>query len=190
MLSTALLLAASVVVGQAEETSSPSDHLECFGQFIGKWVYKGPIKEDAPAMAEKGTEIVVHISWEQEFGGNVIESEWEASATGRHIGAGTSLIAWDPRENRIVSGGVDSRGGYRLGVIAFSDDGQTYTRVGEGVDFKGRKTSGTVVITLKDEDTLVWQAMDRTGGDLTGDSPKYTFTRCSCENGEDDDDDD
>jgi hypothetical protein len=190
MLSTSLLLAASLVVAQVEETASPADHLKCYDGLIGKWVYKGPLQEDIPDFAEKNTQIVAHFCWKKAFDGNVIVFEWDASIQGKPVAGGKGLVGWDPNEKRIVSGGMMSRGGYALGVITSSEDGKTVTSEREGIDHNGRKISSRLVRTLKDENTLVYQAQDRKGGEPTGDSPKYVFTRCTCDEDEDDDEDD
>jgi hypothetical protein len=47
----------------------------------------------------------------------------------------------------------------------------------KGTDGDGEDTSLKAVVTVTGEDTLTWQALERTGGVAEGPSPVYTFKR-------------
>ena len=68
-----------------------------------------------------------------------------------------------------------------MAAITVSDNGKTWSRNDKVVTPEGKDTSATIVRTLKDVNTLLWQEKNREGGDLTGDSPVYAFTRCKCD---------
>jgi hypothetical protein len=189
MLGSMLLVTASLVAGQAEATAPAEDHLACLDGFLGHWVYEGPLQEDLSDMAPAGTEIVVHSYNKRILNGRVIENDWEILVQEEQVLAGKNLIAWNPKEDRIFLGGMGSDGGYAVARVTVSQDGKIWTNENKGVDPEGKDTSNTVVQTLKDPDTLTWQARNRQGGELTGDSPVYEFKRCTCEDHDEDEDD-
>ena len=76
MLSTTLLLAASMVVAQVEEGPPGHEHLKCYDQLIGTWCYDGPLLEDTP-QAKKGSEFLAHMSFEWILDGAAIETKWK-----------------------------------------------------------------------------------------------------------------
>ncbi|MHB0958854.1 MAG: hypothetical protein ACYC6N_21530 [Pirellulaceae bacterium] len=47
----------------------------------------------------------------------------------------------------------------------------------DGCDGKGEEKSSTLVIKLKDKDSLEVQELNRRGGFAQGDSPKYIYKR-------------
>jgi hypothetical protein len=129
---------------------------------------------------------------------SAVEFQWEGESEGVPPMGGKGLDGWDPAEERIVGHGFSVGGGHGTSVITISSDGTVFTANSRGVTAEGEDTSMTAVITLVDSDTLTWQGLDRKGGPLEGDGPKYTFKRGKCEHGggeeehghEDDDDDD
>ena len=189
MLSTALLLVASMV-GQADKPAPSYEHLKTFDGFIGKWVYEGPVQEDVPNLPGKNTPMVVGSSWKRIFNKAVVENEWALKFKDAPKVEGTSLYGWDAADKRIVEGSMDSLGGISVGTVFFSDDGKTLTIKAKTTEGDGTKTSGTIIMTLQNDDTFVWQTTDRQGRDLPPDSPKYTFKRVKRTDDEDKDDDD
>jgi hypothetical protein len=176
MLSTAVLIAASVVVGQAEGAPN-SEHLQAFDALIGTWVYKGPVQEDVPNLPGKNTPMVVRSTFKRVFNKAVVENRFLLRFKGFPPVEGVNLYGWNAAEKTIQSGGMNSIGGMFLGKASFSDDGRVLSVASQGVDAEGREVSSTVVFKLQGEDTFVWQSINRQGQDLPPDSPKYTFKR-------------
>ncbi|MCS7469975.1 hypothetical protein NZK35_25270 [Stieleria sp. ICT_E10.1] len=86
---TALLLACTVSYGQ-DEPEPVSEHLKCFGPFIGNWQYEGPMQEDFEGIAEEGTRIVVRTSIKRILNGSAIEGNWSIEFEG-----GAELVGKD-----------------------------------------------------------------------------------------------
>jgi hypothetical protein len=190
MLSTSLLLAASMVVGQAE--ASPNyGHLKAFDGLIGTWLYRGPVQEDVPNLPGKDTPMLVHSSWKWIFNKAVVENSYALRFKDSAKVEGKTMYGWNAAEKKIVSGGMNSIGGMGLGEASFSDDGKVLTVAIKSVDGDGVETSSDIVFTLQGEDVFVWQSTNRQGRDLPADSPKYTFKRVQrADDDEDEDDDD
>jgi hypothetical protein len=179
-----------MVVGQAEEPTSNYEHLKPYDALLGCWILDGEALEDVPDVVERGTKMVFHCSHKWilnksalEFNGRVKFGDAPAIKT-------KALITWDRANKRIVSASVSSNGAIGLGTITISEDGKTWTSEVKSVNPEGQQESSTTVLTLVNADTWTWQATSRTGGPLTGESPKYTVKRCKGEHDDDDDDDD
>jgi hypothetical protein len=173
---TVVLLACSVSYGQ-EEPAAISEHLKCFGPFLGNWRYEGPLKEDLEGMAEEGTKIVVQISRKRILNGSAVESNWSIDFDGNAELLGKSLNGWDAKEEKIVQGGMSSAGGISVGSVTHNRAEKSLTISVTGVDGDGEETSSKIVFTKTDKDTYTWQSSERTGGLAEGTSPVYTFKR-------------
>ena len=49
-------------LSNADEPAAASKHLKCYRGFIGTWRYEGPLLEDIPDVAKKGSELVFEFS--------------------------------------------------------------------------------------------------------------------------------
>ena len=132
---------------------------------------KGPFAEKAA----KGSKMVVDISWRWILDKQVIMYDWTIDFQGGPKISGKELIGWNAADSKIVGGGMNSLGGMAIGTRVI--DGKTITSTNEGVDGEGVKSSYKNVIKKTDKDTFTWQAVERTGGDVEGPSPVYTFKR-------------
>jgi hypothetical protein len=187
MLSVAsLAVASAILLGQAEETVSNYEHMKCYDQLVGTWCYDGPLLEDTP-IAKKGSDFLAHMSFTWILNKSAIEVTWKVEYEGGVEVTGKSLHGWNPAEDHIVTGGMDSLGALHLGEVSHDCEKKLWTLKLKGVAPSGDSTSTTITNTLPNPNTLVWQATERQGGDLTGPSPKYEFKRCKCENDDDDD---
>jgi hypothetical protein len=148
-----------------------------FDQLIGKWVYEGPLPESVPGFAEKDSKLVLQASYAWILDKNAVEEVYSIEFGGGAKISGKGLTGWDAAGQRIVGGGMDSIGGYGLSTTTYDPATKTWTSKGEGTDGEGKANTSTIVMTLTDPDTLVWQATERTGGLVQGESPKYTFKR-------------
>jgi hypothetical protein len=107
----------------------------------------------------------------------VLETSWKIKLENDMELSGKSMTGWDPAEERIIAGGMNSIGGHDLSRTTYDEATKTWTVQSQGVDGQGNATTATIVNQLIDPDTFVWQSKNRTGGEVTGDSPKYTFKR-------------
>ena len=155
----------------------PNEHLKGYAPFIGKWEHQGTVLEKGPfaEQAEVGSKLLVHISWTWILDKQAVMLDWSIEFQGGLKISGKELIGWNAADNKIVGGGMNSIGGMGIGTRVI--DGETITSTNEGVDGEGVKSSYTEVIKKTDKDTLTWQAVERTGGDVQGPSPVYTFKR-------------
>jgi hypothetical protein len=171
-----LTLVAAVVTGSVV-AQEPNEHLKGFAPFLGTWRHEGPVLEKGPFAeeAKEGSRLVVHISWSWILDQQVVMSDWSIEFQGGPKISGKVLTGWNAVEEKIVGGGMNSMGGMGVGTSVI--DGTTITATSADVDGEGTKTSSKTVVKITDEDTLTWQAVERTGGDVEGPSPVYTFKR-------------
>lgn len=132
---TLVLLACGVSFGQ-EERSVLSEHLKCFGPFIGNWQYKGPLQEDVEGIGEKNTKFVFQGSYKRILNGSVVESNWSIELEGGGGISGKDLYGWDAKEERIVERGMDSLGGINSGTVTPDKNAKSksLTFTSKGVD--------------------------------------------------------
>jgi hypothetical protein len=171
-----LVLTCGVTSGQ-EEPAAVSEHLKCFGPFIGNWQYKGPLKEDIEGIGEKGTKFVAQSSWRWILNGRAVEKNWSYKFEGGAEVAFKALIGWNADDEKIVQGGMSSIGAVTLGSVTHDKAAKSLTSTVKGVNGKGEEFSRKEVITKTGKDTYTWQALERTGGKVEGPSPVYTPKR-------------
>ena len=172
----AIFLASTVAHGQ--EAPGPNfDHLKLQGPTIGTWRYEGPLLEDMPGLANKGTKYATQIAWRWILNKNAVEVNWRSQFAGGKTISGKGLLGWNAAEDRIVFGDMDSTGGMTIGTVVFEDGGKTSNLTAEGIDGEGRKTTFKGVVKKTGKDTITWQALVRTGGPVDGESPVYTLKR-------------
>jgi hypothetical protein len=173
---TVVVLSCCVSYGQ-EVTGPNSEHLKCFDPMIGTWQYEGPLLEDVPEIAKKGSDLVFQFSWRRILNKSVVEENWAIEFEGGATLAGKALIGWNAAEKHLSYGGMDSYGGMSLGVVVFDADAKSSTLTEKGIDGDGKETSFKGVVIKTGKDTLTWQALERVGGIVEGPSPVYTYTR-------------
>ena len=173
------LAAIAVVCGVsfAKEPSPASEHLKCYDGLIGTWRYEGPLLEDLPDVAKKGSPLVFQVSWRRILNKAAVEENWSIQVDGAEVLSGKGLIGWNAEEKRIVHGDLNSVGDMSLGEVTVDEDNNSLPLTTEGIDAKGEKTEFKGVVTKKDKDTITWQALHRKGGIVEGPSPEYTFKR-------------
>jgi hypothetical protein len=171
-----LLAFVSAVLTGPVVAQEPNEHLKGFASFIGTWRHEGPVPEDIPGIAAKGSKAVLQASWTWILDKQVVMCDFFIEFEGGPKSSGKVLIGWNAAEKKIMGGGMDSDGGMDISTHVI--DGKTLTSTGEGVDRDGRKTSSKVVHKKIDEDTLEWQMLElRTGENVTGPGPVATFKR-------------
>jgi hypothetical protein len=153
------------------------EHLKPNAMMIGTWRYEGPLLEDVPGFAKKGTDYVSEVSWRWILNRNAVELRWANQFEGGKKVTGKGLVGWNAAEEKITYGGMDSLGSMSIGTITFDDDGKTSTLTSKGVDAEGETTEFKAYFKQVDKDTLTWKALHRSGDILEGESPVYEFKR-------------
>jgi hypothetical protein len=169
-------LSCGVSYGQ-EQPATVSEHLKCFGPFLGNWRYEGPLLEDVEGMAEKGTKIIVQVSMKRILNGSAVETNSSLEFEGGAKLSVKILNGWNAKEEKIVEGFMSSDGGISVGSVTHDKAAKSLTISLTGVDGEGKETSSKVVMTKTGKDTYIWQALERTGGLAEGKSPPYEFKR-------------
>ena len=173
---TVVLLLCGVTHGQ-EEPGPGFEHLKGFGPILGTWRYEGPLQEDLAGVAEKGTKMIFQFSWKRILNKSAIEENWSVEFEGGTTVSGKALKGWNADKKEIVSGGMNSLGGMSMGTVVIDKAAKTSTLSSKGIDGDGNETSNKGVVTVTGEDTITWQALERTGRLAEGRSPVYTFKR-------------
>jgi hypothetical protein len=173
------LAAAVVVSGVAygQEPQQPNEHMKGFAPLIGVWRYEGPLLEDAPGLAEKGSDCVIEVTFRRILDKQVVTDHWAIQYAGGKKVFGRGLSGWNAAENKIVRGSMDSLGSMSLGTIEIDAEAKTNTLTAEIVDGEGRTSLFKAVFTKTGKDTITWKALERDGGDVEGESPVYTYKR-------------
>jgi len=171
-----VVLVCGVSYGQ-EEPGPNFEHLKCFGPLLGTWRYEGPLLENVPDIAEKGTKCVFQFSWRRILNKSALEENWSLEFEGGAKLAGKALTGWHAAEKKLVHGGMNSVGSISLGTVTYDKAAKSSTLTAKGVDSEGKATSFKGVLTKTSRDTLTWQALERVGGIVEGPSPIYSFKR-------------
>ena len=171
-----LVISCGVSYGQ-DEPGPYYEHLSILSPLIGTWTYDGPVLEDAPGIAEKGTKIVAQISYKWILNKNATEENWEAEIEGGLKFSGKALFGWNATDKKIVVGSMNSIGVMNIGTAVVDVDARTLSVAMQGVNAKGEQTSVKAVTTLVDWDTITWKAIERQGGVVDGPGPPYTYKK-------------
>ena len=155
MLSTALLLTASRVVGQADESIDP--HLKQLTPLVGSW----NVTFDWPGISVK--EAKVTYRWVLD--GKYLEARW-SNMDGTDLGP--ELFTWDPARMVVRMWGFDSKS---FCEAVWRVDGSKLIGEFSGTRFTGENTKRTVVLAFKDNSSIV--ATTTPGG---ADKPDGTAT--------------
>ncbi len=161
----------------SDEPSQIPEPLRPFRPMIGTWRYEGPILEDVPGVAEKGTNFVIQFSWRWILDRQAVMEDVRFELEGAEPFSAKSLVGWNAAEKRIVNGAVDSAGGVGLGNVVLNPEAKTSTLTLEGVNREGEKTLLKAVVKVTGKDTMTWQHLQRSGFRVEGKGPVYTLKR-------------
>ena len=166
MLNTAgLLLAVSIVVGQAPETDSPVyPHLEALECFVGDWEAKATIPDGATASDElgevAGNQVVLSVSvrWAPGKCAQIANVKYHMQGVAQIMG--TAIRAWDQTSEKICEHQFTTHKGIWAGT--WKKDGKKWIYEYEGRNLDGKKGTGTRVMTFKNEDCYVVKDTNQT----------------------------
>jgi hypothetical protein len=151
MLSTSILLAASMVVGQVEELSN-YEHLKEYGEaMVGEWIVEINVDFDFPPLVKKGDIAILKVSNKWILDKSAICSHTSIEVKDVTIASGHGLIGWDRSAERIVTCGFGSLGSRDEGIVEKRNG--KWHRSGTGVGVTGNVNAGTSIVTILDDDT-------------------------------------
>ena len=142
----ALVIAASAVVGQLDESGSTREHLKELQYFVGEWKYEG---EDAGETVTGET----RAEWINDKSFVLVRSVTkQPDGTQMHF---TEVIGWDPVKKQVRSWGFGGLGGY--GQFAWTKNGSRWIMKSERpwIRWNGDRLTGTTVREVIDDNTYV-----------------------------------
>ncbi len=175
MLSTTLLLAVSMIVGQAETPTGNYEHLKHLEWMLGTWEAEIEAEEAGPGI-EAGQKIQLRMENEWQLQKNIIAVAWTIKVKDFTLSSHQGMIGYDAANERVVSGGFNSQGGYGFAVWSGESPRLMADRTGAKGD--GKKVSSVLVVTKVDADTFTSQSTKRTeDGQKLEDEPPVTWKR-------------
>ena len=176
MLSTVVLLAASMAVGHE---GSASAHLKEFQPFIGQWVVHDTLKEDVPLQDEvvkKGAQFVAHTSFRWVVRKNALLFNWSVRLGRTDPIESTQLIVWE-KKDKVIRCIWQTTDGEQGTTDWFFEGGALVGKV-RGTDDRGVESSSKVHFRLKGKDAYAWRITDRIrDGKPVPDSAEYEYIR-------------
>lgn len=147
---------------------APAAHLQALAWLLGDW--------EGQKSASEGGMLKSSCGWtaNRSF---LIRKFNSAGKDGRSL-AGTEVIGWDPRNDRIRSWAFDSTGGF--GENIWLRDGKRWIIQHTGTTADGGPAAATYVVMPVDGNTLSVQTRDRfVNGQREPDAPAITMVRCA-----------
>ena len=151
----ALVIAASAVVGQLDESGSTSEHLKELQYFVGEWKYEGEDGDDKITGETKA-------EWIHDKSFVLVRSVIKRP-DGSKMDF-TEVIGWDPVKKQVRSWGFGGLGGF--GQSTWTKNGNKWTMNSDQpwIRWNGDRLTGTTVRVIIDEDTYVEEGTYKFGG--------------------------
>jgi uncharacterized protein (TIGR02246 family) len=130
----------------AAETNQ--EHFRGLEYLIGDWA----------SDADKGE--VARVTFAYTESQNFITSSFTTTFKNISIGGGTQWIGWDPAAKGVRSWTFETGGGFGEGT--WTQDGNKWVIKSTGVLRDGKKLAATNILTHLDDDTMSWEAKNRT----------------------------
>ena len=181
MFSTALLLAASMVVGQGSETSKPGpdyQHLKAMEWMIGDWEAEYVVTSPGLGLDgfTPGAKVHSFNSYFWMENKNYIGLRFRDEIDGEVVHAGFEVIGVDPHSRKTIHWLFSILGGWGPGE--WSVDGRTWKLKWNGTTADGTKYEGVSFMVPIDADTHTWEMKEcKKNGNPTPDTPLVTFRR-------------
>jgi hypothetical protein len=179
MLSTALLVAASMVAGQG---ASPADHnpLDELEWLVGCWKFEFEAKEAGPGV-EVGDKMLFHSSYQWTLDKNAVLFEWYDKKAGseKPLFMIRGIMGWHPKREVFLMSGFSSTGNYgRATWKKLGDDWQVRQTV---IERDGTVSTSTMVVSdIKTSTHVVTTTKKQRNGEDEPPGEAVTMTRCSC----------
>ncbi|MHC4180835.1 MAG: hypothetical protein ACYSWU_25325 [Planctomycetota bacterium] len=163
----ALMVAASLTLGQTDGMPSNYEQLKDLDYLVGQWKAEGT--------GPDGSKFTVLRSYKWILNKNFVSDELVVRVGDRQVWASMGLFGWDPSQKKIKSWSANASGG--LGQVTWTkhDDGGT----GEysGITADGQEVSAKHTIVGTSEDAFTYGISDLKIGDNTPPEMKFDFTR-------------
>ena len=151
--STALILTASMFVGQAGRTSRRSTETCLYFQpYIGTWVANVTVDDDIPGLAQKGDELPVCISFGWAKNGQAVLVELGVTFASGDVDFGQAMYVWDPQRKAITGLDVNVIGDLMRGEAIVQDGKLVFKLHGSKAD--GTSISSNIVYEPVKEDSF------------------------------------
>jgi hypothetical protein len=138
---TGVVLATSIVLGQADQTGNLLDE---YGRLtVGRWIGDVTLVADWPGYGKKGEKLVGHLTFRRIADGKGLEDEGYCGN-----GTGRTIYFWDPVSKKIKCAGMDSGGTIFEGEI--SKEGDQWVCQFHGALADGTKMEGKNALIVKD----------------------------------------
>jgi hypothetical protein len=169
MLSTALLLAGSMVVGQSENTAPkvPADALRQFEQLLGDWKVEGKVN-DAAVKATYSAKwapgkhmIICTMTWSGPEGYSV----------------GTGINGWDGAEKQIVTSEFWSDGWSHHRRFRIASPTLWESTESKGVTGDNKRLAGKARLMFSGPDKLTWTSSSKIEGEASEEQVVLHFQR-------------
>ncbi len=169
MLSTTLLLAASMVVGQADQPSA-YEHMKGLESLIGKSVGEYELPDGRPEMGKAGARVVRRVSARWALKRSIVIFSFSNSIDGAPAASWLEFAGWDPKEDCIAHSILLPGGSSSTGVWSTEGDDLilkwSCTRA-DGVEYGGMSR-----VHPTGPDTYTWTMTDCTrNGESIADLP-------------------
>ena len=158
MLSTAFLLAASMVVGQGENSPSHQEHVKELAWLIGRWEGTYVQPEGIFDLGKSGSTVIDEQSFRWVLNKSFIQYNSTSRIDGRIASEGLELIGWDVTSGKLVHWIFDSTGVHGSGV--WRRDGDAWILDWSGTATDNTSISGSSVHRRVDRDTYTWQMVN------------------------------
>ena len=172
MLSTALLLAASMVVGQNALSSTTEAQFKEYGQsMVGSWTGEATLAADWQGFGAKGEKITGEAVSKWILGKKAIQGSWKLGGA-----KGKSLTVWCPASKQIKVFQVHDSGDFTEAIITREGDKWAFKYAGESAE--GKTISGASTLTVADDgQTTTFDEGDQTRGDDTVPGFRHAWRR-------------
>ena len=167
MLSTAFLLAAYMVVGQAGDVNVPKEVLSEFQFLVGDWEYTGESQEGAV----KGT---LSGKWASGEHAILFEMSWTDR---NHTTLGTGMHGWDAADKKLVALEFWSDGWSHFRRFTIKSPGVWQSDEWRGVDGKGQRVTGIAIVERQGPNKFNWRSENSTIGGEPVRETNITFVR-------------
>lgn len=156
----AIFVAASAVLGQADERPTTQEHMKVMETFIGTWVLEQTADEDLPAYGVKqGEKYRVYHTYKWLFDGNGIAINIKrTNQNGDQFDAMTGLLYWDFKTKQVVNRWVGRRGASGSTTWTPQSD-NTWTYEMEWTNTQGTDRSAAGKVVHVDKDTMTLQTI-------------------------------
>jgi hypothetical protein len=155
MLSTAFLLAASMVLGQADGDDSDQKHVQELSWLIGRWEGQFVLPEGIPDLGPPGSIVSDEQSLKWILNKRFIQYNFTSRIDGEVASEGMELIGWDASSEQLRHWFFGSTGIHGSGV--WRRDGEAWVLDWSGTTPDKTAYSGSSVHRLLNQNTYTWQ---------------------------------